>query len=320
VKCYSLRADFYGIEPEAYLREGIHAHGSQMDMSDTRTDSILARAPHRIGKVTLAVRDLSTVSRFYRDVIGLAVIETNPDAVRLGTANSVLLELRHEPGARARSPREAGLFHTAFLLPSRADLGAWTAHAAERRFPLHGAADHRVSEALYLSDPEGNGIEIYADRPSATWPRAGRMIEMPSDPLDLQDLVRAAAGRRWSGIPQGSTVGHMHLQVGAIPEAETFYADLLGFEITCRYPGGSFYGSGGYHHQLATNIWNSRGTTPRTDITTGLAHFEIVAANDDVVEAARERLTRAGYALAEGESGLQVKDPWGTSMSLGTAF
>jgi catechol 2,3-dioxygenase len=280
-------------------------------------EPILARAPHRIGKVALVTRDLAQVSRFYQDVIGLRVVEEKPGTVRLGTGSSVLLELRHKPDARIRSPREAGLFHTAFLLPSRVDLGAWLDFAAQRRVLIHGASDHLVSEAIYLSDPEGNGIEIYADRPSSAWPCMGDgMFAMPSEPLDLQDLLRAGADRPWSGFPEDGIVGHMHLQVGAIAPAENFYADLLGFDITCRYPGGSFYGSGGYHHQLATNIWNSRGAAPITDTATGLAEFELVARDEAVVAATHERLLRAGYPMADGDRGLHIHDPWGISILL----
>lgn len=280
---------------------------------------VLAHAPHRIGKVTLAVRDLAAVSRFYQDVIGLGVVEAEASGTRLGVGSTVLLELRHAPDARMRSPKEAGLFHTAFLLPSRADLGAWVASIAERRLPVHGASDHIVSEAIYLADPEGNGIEVYADRPSAAWRGADGAITMSTDPLDLPDLLRAGEGRRWSGFPEGGCVGHMHLQVGALAPAEEFYAGLLGFDITSRYPGGTFYGSGGYHHQLATNIWNSRGAEPRHDPVTGLAGFEIVAARDDIVQATRERLARAGHAFAERERGLEVQDPWGIPILLQAA-
>lgn len=280
---------------------------------------VLAHAPHRIGKVTLAVRDLAAVSRFYQDVIGLGVVEAEASGTRLGVGSTVLLELRHAPDARMRSPKEAGLFHTAFLLPSRADLGAWVASIAERRLPVHGASDHIVSEAIYLADPEGNGIEVYADRPSAAWRGADGAITMSTDPLDLPDLLRAGEGRRWSGFPEGGCVGHMHLQVGALAPAEEFYAGLLGFDITSRYPGGTFYGSGGYHHQLATNIWNSRGAAPRHDPVTGLAGFEIVAARDDIVQATRERLARAGHAFAERGRGLEVQDPWGIPILLQAA-
>ena len=277
-------------------------------------DPILANAPHRIGKVSLLVRDLDRVGRFYQEVLGLQVLHATPSLLQLGHGSTALLELRHRPSARLRSPREAGLFHTAFLLPSRADLAAWVGHAAERQVSIHGASDHLVSEAIYLADPEGNGIEIDVDRPSSTWVVADGAIRMATEPLDLQALVRDGAGRRWSGFPAGGTVGHVHLQVGDLEPAEAFYEGLLGFEITCRYPGASFFGSGGYHHQLATNVWNSRGAGARSDGTTGLEDIEI-SVDAATLEAVRARLSNA-VASAEDQSVMTLLDPWGTSITL----
>ena len=279
---------------------------------------VLAAAPHRIGTISLVVRDLDTVSRFYEDAIGLNVLERFGGTARLGTASTVLLEVVHDPAARRCGPREAGLFHTAFLLPSRADLGAWIAFASEQRITVHGASDHAVSEAVYLSDPEGNGIEIYADRSADQWPVTPTGYAMPSDPLDIQALVEAAGGRHWRGFPDDRIVGHMHLQVGAIAPAEAFYRDLLGFDITCRYPGGSFFGSGGYHHQIATNIWNSRNAAPRKDAVTGLSCFELIARDRSVVDGAAGRLTAASVATTPLKGGFAVQDPWGTRILLRT--
>jgi catechol 2,3-dioxygenase len=276
-------------------------------------DPVLATAPHRISKVTLVVRDLDRVAGFYRDVIGLRETSREAGTLRLGTDSATLVELRHEPSARVRSPRDAGLFHTAFLLPERADLGAWLSFASQRRVPIQGASDHLVSEAIYLADPEGNGIEIYADRPSTAWAWDGGTVRMSTDALDVQDLLRAAEGREWRGFPRGGNVGHVHLQVGAIAPAEAFYGGVLGFDVTARYPGGSFLGSGGYHHQLAANIWNSRGAPPRTELTTGLADVELLVA-PDTIEAIRSRAT----APSEGSNGarLMLHDPWNTSITL----
>lgn len=281
--------------------------------SSDAPDPILANAPHRVSRVSLIVRDLERVSEFYRSVLGLEMVEEAPTRVRLGTSSSVLLELEQDPEARVRSPREAGLFHTAFLLPRRAELGAWLSHARSEGVRLTGAADHLVSEAVYLNDPEGNGIEIYVDRPSAVWSRNEGMIEMTTDPLDLGDLARASAGTSWSGFPNGGIVGHVHLQVGDLAAADAFYRDLLGFDVTTRYPGASFYGSGGYHHQLAGNIWNSRGAPERKDRATGLADVELLV-RQEVMEELRSK------PLAQGHDGgpdlISLRDPWGTSISL----
>lgn len=273
-----------------------------------------AGAPMRIATVTLTVRDLDTVSRFYQQVIGLAPIEAGAGLVRLGVGTTVVLELRHDPAAALASRRVAGLFHTAFLVSSRADLAQWLLHAAEHRVPLHGASDHVVSEAIYLADPEGHGIEVYRDRPSETWTWRDGMVEMDTQALDLDDLARTVRSRDWSGLPTGSCIGHVHLQVGALEPAESFYAGLLGLEVVCRYPGATFFSSGGYHHHIATNIWNSRGAPARSERTTGLANIEIVT-DGGVLKAVRSRLS-ADQVPASSQGHLQLRDPWGTSITL----
>lgn len=264
-----------------------------------------------IGKVTLTVNDLDRVSAFYQNAVGLHHLRGDASSVELGAEGRTLLELRRDAAARRRSPREAGLFHTAFLLPTRADLGRWIRHAMASQTPVVGASDHGVSEALYLSDPEGNGVEIYADRPVMTWQWKDGLVTMPSDPLDIQPIIAASASGEWSGFPEGSVVGHMHLQVGALPPAEAFYRDILGFEVTSRYPGGTFYAANGYHHHLATNTWNSRGAATRTYPSTGLADFEILMPAD-VLEAVAARADRRGG----GSDTLTLVDPWGTEITV----
>lgn len=278
-------------------------------------DGILADAPYRVATVTLVVNDLAAVARFYRDALGLAPIFEGPDTVRLGVGDTVLLALRADPEARRWPPREAGLFHTAFLLPTRADLGAWLRHADAAGIGLSGAADHLVSEAVYLTDPEGNGIEIYVDRPGPEWQWSGDgSVVMRNERLDRAGIV-GAADRPWAGMPVGSCVGHVHLQVGDLDATERFYAGLLGFEVMCRYPGALFLGSGGYHHQLAGNIWNSRGAPVRADGTTGLAEI-ILAADGATLEQVRHRLRDAGHSFAEDGATLVLRDPWGTALRL----
>jgi len=269
--------------------------------------------PLRVGKVVLNVHDLERVSRFYREAVGLHAIAQDVTSAKLGVGDSVLLELRSEPAAQRHAAHEAGLFHTAFLLPSRSQLGSWLKHAAGLRLTLQGSADHLVSEAIYLADPEGNGIEIYADRPRELWTWHDGVVAMSNERLDLQGLM--ADAEPWQNAPAGSTIGHVHLQVGAIPEAEAFYAGLLGFDVTCRYRGGSFFGSGGYHHHLATNIWNSRGAPVRSNPTTGLADVEIIASDSAVLEAIHARVS-AYQPLVETSAGFSVRDPWGTSFTL----
>ena len=270
----------------------------------------------RIGTVVLTVHDLDRVARFYRDVVGLRDLGRDGDILRLGSGSTVLLELRRDAKARFRSPREAGLFHTAFLLPNRGDLGRWVRHAAKQRFPIEGVADHGVSEAIYLSDPEGNGVEVYSDRPPNTWIWAGDMLAMRTDPLDTDALMRDAGPTDWDGVPDGGVVGHVHLQVGAIAPAEAFYDGVLGVPLTARYPGASFFGADGYDHHFGANIWNSRNADPRTEPATGLADVGVDVTEAATLDAIERRATEAGGVVARHGSVLSLRDPWGTSLTL----
>jgi catechol 2,3-dioxygenase len=263
-----------------------------------------ASAPLEIGSVALTVNDLAAVRSFYEAVLGLVVLSEEGGVARLGAGGPAFLELREDRAARRADPREAGLFHTAFLLPSREALGRWLLHAAQGGTRLQGASDHLVSEAIYLSDPEGNGIEVYADKPRAVWPQVDGKLRMATERLDLDALARTAQGP-WRGAPEGTVVGHVHLQVGAVPEAEAFYSGTLGFPVTTHYPGAAFYGSGGYHHHLATNVWNSRGAGLRQRPSTGLAELRILADPSEF---------DATLARTGGQS--EVDDPWGTRVTL----
>ncbi|SEI13004.1 VOC family protein [Paracoccus alkenifer] len=264
----------------------------------------------RIGWVALIVRDLTALSRYYQDVIGLRLLADRDDATGrrqlLGCDGRVLLELRHDPHAKRPARSEAGLFHTAFLLPSRAALADWLVHALAMGVTLDGASDHLVSEALYLTDPEGNGIEIYHDRERGEWPLAADgSVSMATLPLDLRALAAQAGRARFAGLPAGSSIGHVHLQVGDLDQAKAFYADRLGLAVMSRYPGALFFGADGYHHHLAANIWNSRGAGPRADGTTGLAEIALIA-------------DTPGFGARLGAAGdsVTIRDPWGTSLSV----
>lgn len=238
---------------------------------------VASETPVSIGKVTLTVRDLDGVGDFYQRVIGLHRHGGDPDHLLLGNGQSLLLELRRDKAARQSTRREAGLFHTAFLLPSRAHLGAWLHHFAGLGLRLDGAADHVVSEAVYLHDPEGNGIEVYRDRSGDAWTWENGQVAMRNDPLDFDGILASGQSSAWAGAPVGASVGHVHLQVGDLPPAEAFYTQVLGLEVTCRFPGATFYASGGYHHHLATNVWNSRGAAPRSFPSTGLQEVELLS-------------------------------------------
>ena len=269
-------------------------------------------APYHIGAVSLRVSDLPRLTAFYRDAIGLKLISEEPGLSVLGVDGVPLVRL--EAGASAPTSA-AGLFHLAILLPSRGDLANWLAHAARIRVPLEGASNHLVSEALYLSDPEGNGIEIYRDRRRPEWPRLdGGAIKMSTDRLDLDQLLRESNGAEYSGMPSGTGMGHVHLRVGDTAQAEGFYCDGLGFDVMVHYPGASFLATGGYHHHIAVNVWGSRGAGIRADGDAGLASFELVAADDQAFAAMRTRMIAAGGRDEVGT--VTVADPWNNHLIL----
>ena len=196
-------------------------------------------APIQIGRVVLTVKDLARVGDFYQDVIGLTRLSGDGETLVLGAGTRPLVELRRDPAARFR-PNEAGLFHTAFLLADRQALGSWLRMIAETGQRLDGASDHLVSEAVYLRDPEGNGIEVYADRPRDSWTRHGTEVEMDTVRLDLQGVM-AAGDRPWRGAPEDSVIGHVHLQVGDVGQAEAFYMNTLHMDRSAHVFGASFF-------------------------------------------------------------------------------
>jgi catechol 2,3-dioxygenase len=236
------------------------------------------QAPVHIGAVSLAVRDLNRVSDFYEKALGLSLLSASGRERELGAGGITLLKLIEDKSARAPTRAEAGLFHTAFLLPTREDLARWTAHAIANNIPVTGASDHLVSEALYLDDPEGNGIEIYRDRGAHEWTRTASGIQMATESLDFKSLMATIEGEapNWKSAPEETRIGHIHLKVGDTGIAENFYRDELGFDVMTEYPGASFLASGGYHHHIGANVWMSRNAA-RREPSLGLASFELVA-------------------------------------------
>lgn len=268
----------------------------------------------RLGAVELQVSQLSRSLAYYRDVIGLAVLTVDGSHAVLGChgETAALVVLREVPGTRAVAPgSRLGLYHVAILLPDRGALGRFITHLAAVGVQV-GASDHLVSEAVYLQDPDGLGIEVYADRPRSTWRHADGELLMASDPLDVADLVRAANGAPWTGMPSGTVIGHVHLHVGALPAAAAFYAEGLGFDrMVSRYPGALFLGAGGYHHHLGTNTW-ARGATAPDAHDAQLLAWTIVLPSDADVAALRTHVASRGIAITDEPDGLRLTDPSGT--------
>ncbi|MBN9308495.1 VOC family protein [Devosia sp.] len=285
-------------------------------MTDANEFFDMRAAPMRIGTVRLKVRDLDAVSSYYKALLGLNEVSRNDREVVLGSGKTPLLGLESDRNLAANDRRQAGLFHTAFLMPTRGDLARWLRHVADEGIRLQGASDHIVSEALYLADPEGNGIEVYVDRPVAQWLDAGGNIQMSTDPLDVQDLLGAAGDRTYPGFPEQGSIGHVHLQVGDTRAADRFYSDVLGLVSTVDYPGASFYGSGGYHHQLAGNVWNSRGASRRPAGMAGLDGVEIIVKDPAEIGRIVAKAEAAGIEAVKSDAGTTLRDPWGTALTL----
>lgn len=266
-----------------------------------------------LGPVTLAVADAARSLRFYRDLLGLQVLHEDTGRVVLGAGGVSLLELLVQPGASPRPANTSGLYHVAILLPDRVALAYVLNRLVTTQFPF-GASDHQVSEALYLTDPDGNGLEIYRDRPRDTWHWRNGQVQMVIDPLDgagiLAELDRNPTP--WQGMPAGTRIGHIHLQVSDLRAAEAFYHGALGFDVMQRMPGALFLSAGGYHHHLGLNIWNSAGAQPAPATAAGLRQFVIYLPDEAALQAVHKRVETAGYLARTDNATLLVDDPWGT--------
>jgi catechol 2,3-dioxygenase len=276
-----------------------------------------SRTPLHVGAVGLKVRDLARLTDFYAAALGLSVLDRGKDGATLGAGGVPLVQLEHRPDAKPDDPRTAGLYHTAFLMPTRPDLARWILHVARNKVPLTGASDHAVSEAFYLDDPEGNGIEVYYDRPPETWQWTGSDLRITTDPLDIEDIVREVTPTAtYPGAPDGLRIGHVHLRVGDVAHAEAFYRDALGLDVTRRRHGATFMSSGRYHHHIAGNVWHSAGAGRRDDNHAGLSWLALEAADAATFDAVGARLEQAGVKLAPTATGVETTDPWGTRLRI----
>ncbi len=274
------------------------------------------------GAVRLQIADLARSVEYYERTLGLRVVRHGGGYAALAADESTapLVELLEGAGVRSAPRGRLGLFHFAILLPSRAALGRFARHLGaigERA----GASDHLVSEAFYLTDPDGLGIEVYADRPRSAWRRSGRELMMATDPIDMRGLVDEAGDEAWSGMPACTVMGHVHLHVGDLAAASAFYADGVGFDrMVWRYPGALFLGAGGYHHHLGVNTWAGAGARAAGDDEARLLEWTLQLPDADGVAAVAEGLAEGGYPVERvAESELLARDPWGTAVRVRAA-
>ena len=272
----------------------------------------------RVGRIRLQVSDIERSLAFYVGLLRFRVITRSARHALLGTRSggAELVELHAHSGVRsAPTSGRLGLYHFAILLPDRAELGRLLARLGEKGVSP-GMADHAVSEALYLSDPDGLGIEIYSDRPREEWVRRGRELLMVTEPLDVESVLRAGGGTTWQGMLEGTTVGHVHLHVGDLDRAAEFYHAALGLDkMVWSYRGALFLAAGGYHHHLGVNSWAGPHATAPADEEARLLDWELLLPEAANVSAAAQSLQAAGYAVSEGKDGaMESRDPWGTGL------
>ncbi|MDX1600069.1 MAG: VOC family protein [Anaerolineales bacterium] len=266
-----------------------------------------------LGPVHLEVADLNRSQTFYESTLGLDGRAGGDDEIRLSAGDRILVVLHEKPGASPKPRNATGLYHYALLLPGRPELGRALQNLLDADYPLQGASDHLVSEAVYLADPDGNGIELYRDRPRESWSYDDGRLRMATEPLDMHGVLDA--GKELSAgaaVPDGSVVGHVHLHVGDLAEAEQFYGEVIGFDLMTRYGRqASFYSAGGYHHHLGINVWAGVGAPRSPEDAAGLRHFTVVIPGANELGELADRLQKAEVDYEEHSGSLEVADPAG---------
>lgn len=270
----------------------------------------------QLGYLELTVADLERSVTYYTGAVGLAVLDRKPTEATLGAGGQALLILREQRGA-APWPRGGrsytGLYHFALLLPTRQALGAWLRHWLTLGLPLPGQADHLVSEACYLEDPDGHGIEVYRDRPRSEWRWDRGQVRMASDPIDIRGLLNEApdGASTWSGVPAATTLGHIHLQVGDLERTSRFYREILGFDVMATMPSARFLAAGGYHHHIGMNVWHSQGASSAPGDVARLLAYTVDLPSAAALEQLRSRLERGTASTTSPEGTLSTTDPAG---------
>ncbi|OMD99352.1 glyoxalase [Paenibacillus odorifer] len=283
------------------------------------TTKTILQPDTQIGLVQIRVSNLERSLTFYQNVVGLSVLrQTGREVEMTADGQNVLLILREIENARVIRPNSvAGLYHFAILVPDRPSLGLVVRNLISSRIEV-GQGDHLVSEALYIQDPDNNGIEIYRDRPKSEWKYdAEGHVMMSTDPVDVDGLLAASEGLSWNGLPAGTVIGHVHFHVGNLNKAKAFYVDLLGFELTANYGSAAmFISAGGYHHHIGLNVWAGQGAPAAPADTVGIDYFTLILTNEEERNAVVERVRQAGYAVTEVNGDPTFQDPWNIGIRL----
>lgn len=271
-----------------------------------------------VSQVNLKVANLERSLTFYQEVIGLQVLQqTNSTADLTADGKTVLVSIQQPDDVVSKLARTTGLYHFALLLPTRADLGRLLKHFLQVRYPLQGASDHLVSEAIYLADPDGNGIEVYADRPASDWSWNNGEVEMATVALDAESLLAEGEGEEWNGMPSGTIMGHIHLHVSELQKTEEFYTKGLGFEVVTRYGGQAlFISTGKYHHHIGLNTWNGVGAPPAAENSVGMESYTMVFPSEEKREQILSQLKELGVTVTEEKGVFITADPSGNRIRL----
>jgi catechol 2,3-dioxygenase len=271
-----------------------------------------------VSMVELKVEDFNRSLSFYQKIIGFKILEQSErKAVLTADGKSPLLSIMQPENVIPKQPRTTGLYHYALLLPSRAELGKVLKHLIQVGYPLQGGSDHLVSEAIYLADPDGNGIEIYTDRPSSTWKWTNSMVEMATDMMDVEGILAEGGDEEWSSLPKETVMGHIHLHVSDLSKAEEFYCNGLGFNVVCRYGDQAlFISTGGYHHHIGLNTWNGVNAPTPAENSVGLYQYHLVFPAEDEREKTVGRIKDLGYFTNQENGQIFTKDPSGNQIYL----
>lgn len=273
-----------------------------------------------VSSVEIRVLNLKKSIEFYTTVIGMKLISQNVNQADFGVQpNEVLLSLIQLENGHPKEARTTGLYHVAYLLPTRKDLGLILKHFIDLKTPLQGASNHGISEAIYLADPDGNGIEIAADTPDTTWKWNNDKLDILSDngPMDVQAVLNEAKGFEFSGLPESTIVGHLHLHVSELIESKMFYRDILGLDIVIEIPNSALFMSyGKYHHHIAINLWNGKGIKQASDTTPGLIVANLTIPSIVQLNTIENKLNELNYPYIKKDQSLRVKDPSGNQFRL----